>query len=1100
MFIKYLWIVVFSISLGFVSKTHAYEFGNDHYPFEIEFKPAFDIGGQPVFSMLQDSDGFVWFGSFFSGAVRFDGNKTKNLITGKNGISSKYVSQLFEDKAGNIWIGTNDGLNLYDKSTNKITIFKHDPNQQNTIVNNSFNNSAQTIAEDTNGNIWLGTQDGVSVYNVKNNNFTNFRHNPKLENSLPGNDIFSLHIDTNENVWVAAKDAGLAKINSKTHHITRIIHNPKDLASLPFNDIYSIAQTQEILWFGTKENGLIKFNTTTGKYETIQYTSKKNSPVPQMWIWKIVPLKSGKLALIDATQNVGLVIFDPNHNTFETFKQSYGLATNTIHGVLEDATGILWVVHSSGKVDKFDPNARKFKLVNIGKNGLSSDSVMPIYEDNRGDVWIGHFGSGLDHIDKETGTFRSFKPDTSQKTSLPHGYPSGMYQDGNNFYVSTAAGITLFDRDKGAVIQRLTENTFLYDFQQDANNPELLWASGWIQGLCSFNKKTYESKCTLHDPDDLNTPANNSALQNIRDTKKPNHIYLATWGGGMDRFDTVTKTFKHYQHKLDDPKSISSNSVYDVFIDRNDTFWVATQSGLNKFNRENGTFDHIKGHSGFNNAIIHNILQDDNGYLWMGTSIGLVKFDPEKENLVDIFTKEDGLHSHNFFATSKLKDSNGKLWFGGFGGLNIVEPKSITKNKVSPRVFLTSLSSGGAPIETKMSLERLNEIQLNWDRNIIEFSYVALNFTNSQQNQYKYKLEGYDKDWFNAGSIRNGRYVALPGGTYVLRIKGSNNDGVWSQKEQEVALKIIVATPPWMRWWAIIIYVALLAVLLIAIYQIKMRATRQYQTRLEKDIQDRTKMLSDAYGTISESIEYASSIQRSLLPKDMYLKQDLDDYFVIWEPRDIVGGDLYWYRRCEGGFLIILADCTGHGVPGAFMTMLTTGGLDRGLRTHPDGDPAKIISSINRSIQHSLSQHQGEGESDDGLELGVCRIHYGSNTLTYAGARFSLLKFNGDDCTEVKGDKTGIGYRHVDIDRNFTLHDVPICEGDTFTMFSDGITDQVGGERRRGFGKKRLKQLLLSVQDQPMQNQRDTILEVFSDFQGDEKRRDDLSVISFKLK
>ncbi len=275
-----------------------------------------------------------------------------------------------------------------------------------------------------------------------------------------------------------------------------------------------------------------------------------------------------------------------------------------------------------------------------------------------------------------------------------------------------------------------------------------------------------------------------------------------------------------------------------------------------------------------------------------------------------------------------------------------------------------------------------------------------------------------------------------------------------------------------------------------------------WNRRLGREVAQRKKAqheLSDALGVISDSIDYASNIQRSLLPNERFLAEDLAEHFVIWQPRDVVGGDLYWYRRCAGGFIVAMADCTGHGVPGAFMTMLSTGALDRALRDRRDGDPAHLLPLINRSLKHSLGQDQAEGPSDDGLELGICRIDPGARTLNFAGARFSLFRLNGDGVTEFKGEKSGIGYRRVPSDKAFANHEIRISDTDRFYMITDGFIDQIGGNRRRMFGKKRFKELIGSLRNMPFSEQKARILDALRDYQGPEPRRDDVSVIGFRI-
>ena len=257
--------------------------------------------------------------------------------------------------------------------------------------------------------------------------------------------------------------------------------------------------------------------------------------------------------------------------------------------------------------------------------------------------------------------------------------------------------------------------------------------------------------------------------------------------------------------------------------------------------------------------------------------------------------------------------------------------------------------------------------------------------------------------------------------------------------------------------------------------------------------------LAEAHELITSSIDYASNIQRSALPSDEMLSEALGEHFVIWEPRDVVGGDIYWVRRVEGGHIVVVADCTGHGVPGAFLTMIATGALRQAIIEHPDGDPAMVIARMNTFIKNSLRQGIDKGPADDGLELGICCIDADGERLTFAGARFSLWKLNSQGTEEIKGDKSGIGYRHVPPDQAFTNHEVTLAPGSTYYMFSDGLVDQVGGDKRRAFGKKRIIALLEDHLTRPLTEQRDAIMDAFATYQGDEIRRDDVTFLGFRM-
>lgn len=219
--------------------------------------------------------------------------------------------------------------------------------------------------------------------------------------------------------------------------------------------------------------------------------------------------------------------------------------------------------------------------------------------------------------------------------------------------------------------------------------------------------------------------------------------------------------------------------------------------------------------------------------------------------------------------------------------------------------------------------------------------------------------------------------------------------------------------------------------------------------------------------------------------------------FVLWKPRDGVGGDVYFCKPWVPGRMVALGDCTGHGVPGAFMTLIANGALDIVLLETPPGDAAALLTNTHAWIQAGLRQDQDDGDSDDGLEMGVCYKLPDSNKLMYAGARFSLFYLDDGKVYEVRGDKKGLGYRGIPKDFSFTNHEVDIKPGRSFFMTSDGLLDQIGGPKRRGFGKKRFTKLLLEIQDVPMSQKGDHIYKALQEYQGVQKRRDDVSVIGF---
>jgi serine phosphatase RsbU (regulator of sigma subunit) len=273
------------------------------------------------------------------------------------------------------------------------------------------------------------------------------------------------------------------------------------------------------------------------------------------------------------------------------------------------------------------------------------------------------------------------------------------------------------------------------------------------------------------------------------------------------------------------------------------------------------------------------------------------------------------------------------------------------------------------------------------------------------------------------------------------------------------------------------------------------RATAVFRENAVQRIEADAK-LGDAHHQITESVQYASRIQKSLLPTEDILAESVDDHFVIWQPKDVVGGDLYWVKRDTKGCMIVLFDCTGHGVPGALMTTIAVSAIDHAF--DETGDPARLIRQVHHRVKTALGQDGDDGLSDDGLEMGVCLVERERGRLTFAGARFELLVFENGDVDIIKGDKAGVGYRRFPMEQSFSNHVMKIKPGMTFVLFSDGATDQIGGVKGRMFGKKRLCRTLLSKQDCFLHEQGEHLVKEIESYQGEQVRRDDIAVIGFR--
>jgi PAS domain S-box-containing protein len=263
------------------------------------------------------------------------------------------------------------------------------------------------------------------------------------------------------------------------------------------------------------------------------------------------------------------------------------------------------------------------------------------------------------------------------------------------------------------------------------------------------------------------------------------------------------------------------------------------------------------------------------------------------------------------------------------------------------------------------------------------------------------------------------------------------------------------------------------------------------------EVKESERKAAAANQLILQSLRYASRIQSAILPARELLASVTSDYFLIWEPRDIVGGDFFWFQPISDGYSIIVGDCTGHGVPGAFMTLIAWGMLTNLVAEAPSSNPSQVLAGLHRGVQSLLGQDQDSGETNDGLEAGVCFINPSKQEMTFAGAHLSLWKTDGEDVLEVKGDRRGLGYRHYAQEADFTNFTLPLNAGDAFYLTTDGLVDQVGGPRGRSYGKRRFRNLLKRNRGAPMQKQAESLRRSLKKFQGQQPRRDDLTVLGF---
>ncbi|MBU2430167.1 MAG: histidine kinase, partial [Proteobacteria bacterium] len=674
-----------------------------------------------------------------------------------------------QGKDGIIWAGTVGGLNSFDKQTRTFKRFVHDPDNPHSLSHNCV----WTVMAGDDGRIWIGTDAGLDSYDPATRRFVRYTHHPADDKSIGKGKVYAIEKGDNNSLWVGTSHGGLNRLDLKTDTFKRFVHDPETSGSIAHNEVYSITRDREgCLWLGRSyavAAGLEKFD--------------------------------------PRTQRAVLHQHDPDDPS--------SISGNIVMGTYEDRSGILWSVENTGAIDKFDKNRKPFDLYVHDADdpqSLSANVVPCIMEDSRGNIWMATQMGGLNRFDRDEGVFRRYRKEDKNPEGISDNYVFSVLEDSaKNIWVAMNDGFHgIFDPDTGRFIKKYKNpyaDVVARGMIEDQTDKNILWFGTEANGLFRFEKDTGHFKQFIHQADDPDSLSINIVVRLFQD--EAGNLWVPTQGGGLDLFDRKKEKFIHFRTRPDDPSTISGNTVVDCYIDSMKNFWVTClDGGLNKFDRKTGRFKRYGEEHGFSTKALKSILEDDQSNLWISSDSGLIKFDINSEKVVQVFDGQDGLQGDNFsiYSTSATKTRDGQMWFAGLRGVNAFYPERISVNPYVPPLAFVSITQAGKNLCENQSPETVKELNLGWENNSFEFEFVALNFSSPQKNQYAYFLEGFEDKVNTSGTRRYGKYTNIPGGRYVLKIFGSNNDGLWNYTG--AAINIHVAAQPWKTWWAILLYIA----------------------------------------------------------------------------------------------------------------------------------------------------------------------------------------------------------------------------------------------------------------------------------------------------
>ncbi|MEJ8843338.1 two-component regulator propeller domain-containing protein [Lacibacter sp. H375] len=769
------------------------------------------LSSNNVNAIIKDRYGFMWFATD-DGLNRFDGANIKvyrNKQTDSTSLQANEILSLHEDKEGDLWVGTSSGsLSLYNRKKDAFFNFPSKP-AENAIRNNVI----LSLCTDFQGNLWIGHYDGISIMDKKTQRISDFTTGNRSRFKQHCNILFE---DSKHRMWIGTS-AGLFQYIRETNTLTPFLYSANDPASLSNNHVLSITEDKAgNIWIGTND-GLNILNGNGKEFTRFKHIEGTRQTINSNVIYSLVTDESSKL-WIGTSKGLNILDTKTKHFTGYTFdpRNKNGLSSNSIRCAYVAKEGICWIGTFLGGVSKYDKNLTLFNLVQsnpFDKQGLNSPIVTSFAETKDGKVFVGTDDGGLSLFDPETKLFQQI----NIKSRRPEGKRLSiitltMARNDQLLIGTFGDGYFVYDQSSGRYEQLLqgTKTTdinsnHIYCIKEDRKGNRWIGTNGdGIIVLSSDNRVLFKLTPNPTLSNDISLPIN-GYIRDIVETKNGD-IWIATHGGGIAVYNPSSRKFTIYTTYN---SKLPNDKVLTLLEDMHGNVWAGTfGGGLGLFNGKTNQFISYSEKDGLNNNNIYKIIEDSNGLLWISTNKGLTSFDTQTKK-INNYSYHNGIQHNTFILGSGLRLRNGDLFFGGLEGFNYFNPSNLQKNKTVPPVIITDLKISNRSVvpsehgPIKENIITANEINLDHKQNFA-LSFVGLNYTAPEQNQYEYKLEGFDKDWINIGNASTVSYTNISPGQYIFRVRASNNNGVWNK--EGTSIKINVHPPFWRTIYAYILY------------------------------------------------------------------------------------------------------------------------------------------------------------------------------------------------------------------------------------------------------------------------------------------------------
>lgn len=1054
-----------------------------------------------VLDVIKDSSGNVWLASD-KGLIRYDGLSIKTYDQSA-GLPENYITCLSMDPESNIWMGT--------RSSGYIK-FNGDEFYHYPIDSIALDRQVSSISFDKKGVMWSAVQFGGFV-KFDGEHFYTYQHDQGIEDTRP---TTSVAADENNIKWCTAFKNGLYSIaddgtvrrwNKKgasalSSYINHVFFDPEGKAVYShWGGIFSVVDGDSV-----------------SRYDI-------NSKIKPELILEMAFDHEGNYWV--AGYGAGVFKVSLADKTVQHFGEEQGLGSDYVSSIFVDDQGLVWAGTEKGGLSCIKPRS----FINQNKyNGYESHIINEVFETNK----VLYYATNKGIYRKDSSGFFLFKGSLSSPNSRVSQTCYDILVDSRNtiWSVSMNAGVNRID-SKGQWIRMggasygVDHNPTCLDTTSDGH----VWIGGLSANLSEFDDTSchtygYENGLAIRDLSDL--------LITDEDV-----IWLGSTKTGLGRL--YKDSIIYYTTK----EGLWSNVIHDLKEDKEDRLWVSTELGLNYF--ENGELKKVS-HPAINGNVLGTI-QDDKGRYWIATESELLVLVPKarvsdnwkiEDYELKTFDNKNGLSNTGFLGNSIFINSDNLLMVGSAEGLVTLQLDELEFDHDPPVCYLQSIRINGLHIDyramnkgivndslpgsEKLRLEGVTKfnnvpknLSLPHDLNHLTFEYSGMNWDDPSSMTFYYYLEGYEENW-NIGRSNNiAEYRNLDFGEYTFHLKAKSRDGLESE---EHLFTFEINRPWWRTWWAIGLFVLFILLGVFGIVKWRTKELTKRQIILEREIEQATakirkqkelveaqkedverahEELNTKNQEILDSINYAKRIQNAILPPQSLIDEHLPENFILYLPKDIVAGDFYWMVPNQDNVLIAAADCTGHGVPGAMVSVICNNGLNRSVREFGLTSPGEILDKTRELVVEEFKK--SEEDVKDGMDIALCSLQITPNgaSLLYAGANNPLwiIRNGSQELEEIKPDKQPIGV--FDIQKPFSTHSIELEKGDTFYIFSDGYSDQFGGEKGKKMKASNFKKALIQLQASSMNDQFEKVNANFEKWKGEFEQLDDVCVIGIRI-